>query len=40
MEINFKQALKILNVVNENEVISNLNLTFTYIKFYANLHKL
>ena len=32
-------TLKIFNVVNENEVISNLNLTFTYIKFYANYIK-
>ena len=33
-------TLKIFNVVNKNKVISNLNLTFTYIKFYANLHKI
>ena len=31
-------ALKIFNVVNENEVISNLNLTFTYIKFHKIFH--
>jgi len=35
-------TLKIFNVVNENGVISNgiINLTFTYIKFHANLHKI
>ena len=39
MKANFKQVLKIFNVVNENEVINNLNLTFTCIKFHANLQK-
>ena len=32
-------TLKIFNVINENEVISNLNFTFIYIKFHANLYK-
>ena len=33
-------TLKIFNVVYKNEIISNLNLTFTYIKFYVNLYKI
>ena len=28
-------TLKTFNIVNEKEIINNLNLTFTYIKFYA-----
>jgi len=41
MEANFKQVhYKYLTLSNENEVISNLNLTFTHIKFHAYLHKI